>query len=200
MGHLPKTLEFSGHGTTGSSKNFSIAAFAEELYTLLQQQDAKNTLLFGYSMGGYVILETLAKHKNLHFPFITLATKWQWTEEVAAKEKQLCSRSFLLEKAPAFYEALQKKHNDADALLEKTAALIHSLGGATKPDVHSIGSKALVLRGELDKMVNQHECLELQELLPNARYEELPGTKHPLDTIDVELLAAKINDFIAELD
>lgn len=199
LGLKSETLEFSGHGATSFSQDFTISAFAAELHICLQKQDPKNTLLFGYSMGGYVILEALANNTALNFPFITLATKWQWTEEVAAKEMQLCSRSLLLEKAPAFYAALQKKHTNADALLEKTAALIHSLGSATKPIVQNIAAKALILRGELDKMVNQHESTELQQLLPNAQFEELPATKHPLDTVDTIMLAAKINAFITEL-
>jgi pimeloyl-ACP methyl ester carboxylesterase len=199
LGLKSETLEFSGHGATSFSQDFTISTFAEELYTYLEKQDPKSTLLFGYSMGGYAILEALSNYKALNFPFITLATKWQWTEEVAAKEQVACSKFFLMEKAPAFYEGLQRKHTDADTLLEKTAALLHSLGSATKPNIQAIASKALILRGALDKMVNQQESLELKDLIPNARYEELPATKHPLDTVDTNLLAAKINDFITEL-
>ena len=199
LGLKSETLEFAGHGAKSFAQDFTISAFAEELCKYLEKQDSKNTLLFGYSMGGYIILETLAKHKNLDFPFITLATKWQWTEEISAKEQVACSKSFLLEKAPAFYEGLQRKHSDIDTLLEKTATLIHSLGSASKPQVQIITSKALILRGESDKMVNQYESKELQKLLPNAQFEELPSTKHPLDTVDTTMLAAKINNFVAGL-
>ncbi len=188
-------LELSGHGPSPFAPDFSIEQFSNELQQKLLAFDPKNTLLFGYSMGGYVILSYLSKNKKADFSFMTLATKWLWTEEIADKEKTLCSKEFLLEKAPAFYAALEKKHKQTDTLLTRTAALIEQLGTAARPDLSGLMMKAKIMRGTLDKLVSEEESLALTALLPNASFESLPEVKHPLEAMPVDSLVEKISDF-----
>ena len=130
---------------------------------------------------------------------MTLATKWHWTQEIAQREKTLCNKAFLLEKAAAYYQALQHKHANCDRLLEHTAGLIESLGNAVKPDLAGLLTKGKIMRGSLDKMVTEEESLALTAQLANAEFETLPQIKHPFDTVDTDLLVEKITSFAQQV-
>ena len=81
------TLSFSGHGGNPiPDEPFSIGFFAREVLQYMRQQNIERANIFGYSMGGYVGLYIAKYYPEKLLKIITLATKVQWGEAIAAKE------------------------------------------------------------------------------------------------------------------
>jgi len=105
------TLNFPGHGGDEiSDEPFSISYFAGEVLKYFDQKNISSLYIFGYSMGGYVALYLAA-----HFPervkkVFTLATKFDWTPQVAEKEMALLNHEKISQKVPAFASFLEQTH------------------------------------------------------------------------------------------
>jgi pimeloyl-ACP methyl ester carboxylesterase len=63
-------------------------------------------------------------------------------------------------------------------------------------DYSSITTPCLILLGDRDKMVTMEETIAIYKLLPSGKLGILPGTPHPLEQVNVDLLTHFMNDFI----
>jgi pimeloyl-ACP methyl ester carboxylesterase len=196
-------INFSGHGGMPYNGDLSIAQFAAEVIDYCDSRNIISIDIFGYSMGGYVAM-FLAKH----FParvnrIITLATKFLWTEEIAAQEIKMLNAAKLEEKLPLFASALAKRHapNDWKILLDRTAAMLTAMGkdNPLKSEAYKdTPHRSLIMLGDRDKMVTLAETLEVYHALPNAALSILPNTAHPIEVVKVERLAFEIRSFLED--
>jgi pimeloyl-ACP methyl ester carboxylesterase len=196
------TINFSGHGGQPMpDKNFSISLFADEVREFIKENKLLSVNFFGYSMGGYVALY-LAKHSpDLVNKIITLATKFHWDEDVAAREAKMLDPEKISAKIPAFAEELKQRHhpNDWKDVLSKTREMLLELGKENvlqTEDYRSISNESLLLIGDNDKMVSVDETTAVFNALPDARMKILPETSHPIEQVNVKLLSELIKDFI----
>lgn len=194
-------MNFSGHGGEPFSEQpMSIPLFAEEVLAYLDENGIEQVNIFGFSMGGFVGMY-LARHYPRHVQkLITLATKFDWNEEIAAKEKQMINPEKISAKVPAFAESLAKRHapNDWKEVLGKMADMIVSLGrenALTAADYAAIEIPVLLLLGDRDKMVGLQETLDVYKALPNAQMGMLPATGHPIEQADTDLVSFYVNRF-----
>jgi len=197
------TFSFDGHGGMPfMAENFSIPLFAEEVLTYLNDNSISSVSIFGYSMGGYVAMY-LARHQPTVIDrVITLATKFEWNETIAAKEIKMLDADIIQEKLPAFAAQLAKRHspNDWKLVLEKTKNMMLQLGekNALLPeDYKLIASTCLLLLGENDKMITKEETIAVQQALPHGEYRSLPGTPHPIEQVNMDILASLITEFVS---
>jgi pimeloyl-ACP methyl ester carboxylesterase len=86
------SIDFSGHGGQEIEREFSIEYFADQIRQWLRENAINKINIFGYSMGGYVAMYLAAHHPELVDGIITLATKYEWTEEISAKEASMLNR------------------------------------------------------------------------------------------------------------
>jgi pimeloyl-ACP methyl ester carboxylesterase len=200
-GFVVHTLDFSGHGKRVMPEQpYSISLFAEDVLAYLDENGLDSVSVFGFSMGGYVAMY-LAKHYPQHIHHvITLATKFYWDKSTAAKEIQMVNPDKIQEKIPAFAATLEQRHlpNDWKEVLKRTAAMMTALGeqNALQPeDYTSIEAPSLLLLGDRDKMVTTDETFTVFRNLPNAQMGMLPGTAHPVEQVDITLLAYHIRRF-----
>ncbi len=195
------TLNFSGHGGLEFKSEFSIAAFADEVFEYMLTNSLTNVSVFGYSMGGYVAMY-LAKHYSGHFDkVITLATKYHWDAAIAAREASMLNPDAIIEKLPAFALQLKERHhpNDWRQVLARTKQLLVALGNDNamkEADFKEINASCLLLLGEKDKMVTLEETRDVQHLIRGAKLQVLPQTAHPVEQVDVVKLGAIIKDFV----
>jgi pimeloyl-ACP methyl ester carboxylesterase len=152
-------------------------------------------------MGGYAAMHLAKQYPEKISRLITLATKYYWDEKIAAKEVKMLDPATIQEKIPAFAAQLEQRHspNDWKELLDKIKDLLLGLGSnnALQPeDYTSITTPSLLLLGDRDKMVTLDETVAVYKQLPSAQLGILPGTPHPLEQVNVKLLAQLINDFI----
>lgn len=194
------SFNFPGHGGTGPFESFSMDAFAKATLDFIKTYQLKNLPVFGYSMGGYVALYLESMYPGTFQKVITLGTKYEWSEEIAAKEVKMLQPDIIEQKIPAFAQQLANRHGATEwkNVLDKTASLLISLGKhpSLSPAVlHKINCPTLVLLGEKDNMVSVEETQNAAVALTNGRYELLPNAMHPIEQISVSILAEKIKTF-----
>jgi esterase/lipase len=195
------TLNFSGHGGEPINKSFSITLFADNVIKYMQANNIKKAHFFGYSMGGYVALY-LAKH----FPekvitVFTLATKFEWTLEIATKEIGMLNAEKIAIKLPSFAKELEKRHSPTNwkEVLLRTAEMMQQLGiknVLTLSDFESIKQPIFISIGDNDMMVSLDETIAVYKKLPNANFMVFPYTQHPIERIDLAKLSEAINSFV----
>jgi pimeloyl-ACP methyl ester carboxylesterase len=63
-------------------------------------------------------------------------------------------------------------------------------------DYAGIGLPCLLLLGDNDKMVTTEETEAVYKAIPGASFKILPGTAHPIERINVDMLKHMIANFI----
>lgn len=201
-GHDVHAPGFSGHGQAPfNPKGFSIDVFSEELRHYILSNKLQTPAVFGYSMGGYVALHLAAANPGLLGPIATLATKFNWTPETAAKEAKMLDPDAILTKVPKFAEALQGRHGaNWKELLAKTAGMMSDLGRnniLNHEALQKLGNPVMLGLGDSDTMVSLDETLHVKSQLKSGSLYMLPHTKHPLETVNVKLLGAMLLSFFS---
>lgn len=196
------TLDFSGHGGMAYTEEpFSIKLFAEDVLSLLDDEGIGKVSIFGYSMGGYVAMYLAKHHPERVHKIVTLATKFRWDEETAAKEIKMLNADKIAEKLPAFAETLAKRHalNDWKEVLRKTSDMLIAMGKSNPlslADYEDIAHECMILIGDRDKMITLDETINVYKALPNARMGMLPDTHHPIEQVNEAYLLYFIRQFI----
>jgi pimeloyl-ACP methyl ester carboxylesterase len=192
-------FNFTGHGNEAFSQNFGISQFVDELQTFIRANKLIKPAVFGYSMGGYVALKLASIHCEIMGKVITLATKFDWSPKVIARESGMCDKEFLQDKAASFFARLQKNHREWEKLLVRTGEMITNFATENVLDdkvLKSITTPVLLGLGDNDKMVTVEETLVVRKHISQSAMYMLPNTKHPLESVPVKLLTEVIVDFI----
>lgn len=194
------TLNFKSHGRREIVDTLSIPGFAEEVLAYLNENDIDKISIFGYSMGGYVALYLAKQHPERIGKLFTLATKFNWTPEGAAREAAMLDPIIINEKVPKYAAALEQLHgSNWKELMRITADMMLGLGhnpALKDADFTQIKVPVLLSVGDKDAMVTMAETQNVQRLIPNAQLLVLPDTFHPIDRVDHEELAAQIRSYL----
>jgi pimeloyl-ACP methyl ester carboxylesterase len=194
-------LDLPGHGGTALPDQFSMSLFAAAVKDYLQDKEINQVSIVGYSMGGYVALYLAKRHPELVDKIITLATKFEWSEAIAAKEVKMLQPEVIAQKLPDFAKALEVRHAPQNwkEVLEKTKGLLLGLGQQpelTPDDLAHVQIPVQLLIGDRDKMVSLEETIAAFKHLPNGQLGVLPATPHPIEQVDIDLLAFHIKRFM----
>jgi pimeloyl-ACP methyl ester carboxylesterase len=152
-------------------------------------------------MGGYVALRLAQRRPELMSKILTLGTKLDWSAEGAAREIRMLDADKIEAKVPAFAADLQRRHG-ADrwkTVLAKTADLMVGLGQEPLLTPESVSTLATPVRygiGDRDEMVTLEETMRFYRATPAAELTVLPGTRHPIEKVDLDLLVAEITRFL----
>lgn len=173
---------------------------AEETIAYIKKQELNNLYVFGYSMGGYVAMYLSSLYPGLISKIVTLGTKYNWSPEIAAKEIKMLRPEIIEEKIPAFAAALAKRHGQHEwkNLLQVTADMLVQLGNKPLLDnaqLQKISSQVLLLIGDKDNMVSLEETTSTAQQLKNGSALVLSNTPHPIEQININMLAEKILSF-----
>jgi pimeloyl-ACP methyl ester carboxylesterase len=198
------TMDFSGHGGRALPDTFSIEKFADDVLGYLSENDLPSVNIFGYSMGGYVALYLAKHHPEKVSAVFTLATKFNWTPEIAQQETTMLDAEKIELKVPAFSKQLEMLHFPTDwkSVLKKTAEMMTGLGNQNAlhtEDYRAIGQKVLIGIGDKDAMVTLEETIGVYRSLPNADLIVLPHTPHPFEKVDHERLVTEMISFFKAL-
>lgn len=197
------TPEFEGHGATPApDRPFQIERFGQTLAEYIEHNELAPAHIFGYSMGGYVALHLALKRSELVGRIMTLATKFAWTPEAAHREMKMLDPDIIEQKVPAFVSALEKRHPALGwrTVLARTAAMMRALGDVPAlrdDDLAAIRQPVCVGIGEWDTMVTVEESEHASHLLPNGTLRMFPEMRHPLENVDVIVLAKAITEFFS---
>ena len=126
----------------------------------------------------------------------TLGTKFKWTKEIAAQEVKMLNPEIIALKLPNFATLLKERHGAQwKSLFVKTAEMMLEMGAENplKPsDFSSIKHSINMLLAANDEMVGQEETLEIHRLLSNSAFNLIPNSKHPIEKVELEVLAIEI--------
>lgn len=191
LGEISKVIEFEGHGHQPLNHEFSMSAFADQVKDQVNACEEK-PLVFGYSMGGYAALLASLSGASMA-GLITLGTKMLWTPEIAQKERRMLNPEKLMEKVPAFAKELEMRHQSLPwtNLLERTADMMTTLGDhppLKDENLQRIQIPVLYALGDRDEMVSAEEAIHAYRQTPGAAFSILPGTRHPIEKLDPELM------------
>jgi pimeloyl-ACP methyl ester carboxylesterase len=198
------TLNFSGHGGNKMPEaGFSIETFANDVLEYLELNNIEAINIFGYSMGGYVAMWLAKNHPEKINHIITLATKFYWDKEVAAKEAKMLVAETIETKISAFAASLKQRHapNDWKEVLIQTSSMLMDMGENNPLKLEnyvSIDHPCLLMLGDKDKMVTLTETVDVFKQLPNAQFCVLPATAHPIEQVNVDILTFHIKQFMVE--
>jgi pimeloyl-ACP methyl ester carboxylesterase len=197
------TLNFSGHG--GKSipvESFSIELFANDVLKWMQENKIETINIFGYSMGGYVALYLAKQHPEKVGKVFTLATKFNWNPQGAAKDAGMLNPEKIAEKVPSFAKALEEKHGENwKTVLMKTAEMMINLGNCPALPLTSLPEiqlPVLISVGDKDNMVSLEETIAAYRQLKNGQLLVLPQTQHPFEKINAEKIAEEIKHYFNE--
>ena len=194
------TLDFSGHGGKPlPAEPFSIELFANDVLTWMQENKIETIDIFGYSMGGYVALYLAKHHPEKVGNVFTLATKFNWYPEGAAREAAMLNPEKIAEKVPAFAKALEQKHGENwKTVLTKTAEMMINLGNSPALPLTSLAEiqqPVLISVGDKDNMVTLEESIAAYRSLKNGQLLVLPQTQHPFEKVNAERIAGEIESY-----
>lgn len=198
------TLNFSGHGNdTSNCDAFSISQFAGDVLNFLDKNNIDKISIFGYSMGGYVAMYLALHHPDRLDKIITLATKYRWNSETAAREAGMLDADKMLQKVPAYARVLEDRHTGIGwrGMLNKTRDMMLAMGNDNplkEADYGNIFVSALIMLGDRDKMVSLDETLAVYSAMPAAQLCVLPGTPHPIEQVPAETLCNIVQNFLAK--
>lgn len=193
-------FSFSGHGGRPFGPAFSNDAFVEEAIAEMDRLGWDQCDIFGYSMGGYVALSLALKYPDRVGRIMTLGTKLHWNREIAEKEAGMLVPEKIEAKVPAFAQVLAARHAPTDwkELCRRTADMMHDLGG-TNPlapaNLLSLPHPVRICLGDADNMVSREESQAVADALANGEFLEMGNTPHPLEKVDVKVLAGVLADF-----
>lgn len=195
-------FDFEGHGDAPQSaeRPFYIERFAENVLNYLDSHHIPQGHFFGYSMGGYVALYLALIQPARVGKVFTLATKFDWTPEAAAKEVDLLDADKILAKIPKYAAQLEQQHRAIGwkAVLEKTKGLLMGLGERNLLQPAALAQIQAPVRiglGDRDTMVSLEESVNAYRILPNGEFQVFPRTPHPFDRVSPEMLANAIVQF-----
>lgn len=193
-------LNLSGHGQKAfDPEGFGIEYFAHELEEYISSNKLHQADIFGYSMGGYVALYLASQKPDLLGKIITLGTKFGWSAESADRETSRLNPELMEEKIPAYTAKLKETHGEQwKELVWQTAGMMIELGESPLLDIEALGqiqSPVLVMRGSKDQMVNHVESKWAVAHLALGQFKELQDQSHPIDQVDIEVLAEQILHF-----
>jgi pimeloyl-ACP methyl ester carboxylesterase len=194
-------FDFPGHGGKDFPPEFSIKSFAASVIEHLNKNKLIKVSVFGYSMGGYVAIYLAKYHPSLVDRVITLATKFEWNEAIVEKELKMLQADTIEQKLPSFAGVLKQRHAPQDwkLLLQKTASMLTELGKDNTlkiADYTTITTPSLIMIGDRDKMVSLEETVAVYKQMPAAELAVLPSTPHPIEQVDINLLAMHVRRFL----
>ena len=188
-------VEFSGHGQAADIDSFSTERFATDVIAFMDLRAIPIADVFGYSMGGYVAIQQAASYPARVRKIMTLGTKFDWTPHDATNEVQMLDPGIIHQNVPAFAAMLKKRHGARwPDVCQKTADMLLRLGSgeAIQLGPNLLPHPVLMCVGELDTMTGVEATRQAAERLPGASVHVLPEVKHPIEKIDLQLLAALI--------
>lgn len=194
-------IEFSGHGTSNVSCEFSIQQFSNDLLNYVRQFPDKKFHVFGYSMGGYVALYTELQYPNTFSSIFTYGTKFKWDKETAEKESKMLNPEKIREKIPAFANELAIRHGKENwkEVLYKTAQMMLKMGEnppLKEDDFLKIHIPVIISWGDADKMVSKEESVNVKNKLSRGFFKNYINWTHPIEQINHKQLAEDILCFI----
>ena len=200
LGHDVHTLTFEGHGDKPHrGRPFRVSYLIENILEYMADEGVEQANLFGHSLGGLVAINMAFSHPEKVGRVFTLGTKFVWTPEIALKEHKNLNPEKILEKVPKFAQILEKRHTAVDwkENMGHSREMMSDFG-ENPPNFEQFAQTqqpAIIGIGDRDNLSTLDESAEVARVLPNGALQVFPNTKHPIEQVDLSMLADAISRF-----
>jgi len=196
------TYDLPGHGGNAIPDAFSISLFEKNLLAFLDAHQLNHVSVFGYSMGGYIALQTAKNNPGRIAKIMTLGTMLKWNPEIAASEVRMLDPDIIELKVPKFARQLEERHQPQDwkLVMKKIVEMMIDMGNGsamTAADFEKIKIPVLAGLGSQDQMVKREDAMEMANYMLNAKFQLFEGWKHPIEGVDVEELGRFIRGYFS---
>ena len=193
-----EVIEFYGHGSQPDvDQPWTMDLFVDQLEEALDGP----SVIYGYSMGGYVAIELSKRRPDLVTRVLTTGTKLKWSPEESAKEVKMLNPDVIEQKVPHFAADLARRHGSDHwkTVLKKTADLMVDLGAnprLTTDTMSQVSIPVMYMIGDRDEMVTMEETIDFYRATPDAQLAVLHNTRHPIEKVRTDMLAWYVGDFL----
>jgi pimeloyl-ACP methyl ester carboxylesterase len=218
LGHHVLTPDQRGYGATplGDAPE-TLDVCADDIARLLDGHGVDRAVLAGISMGGYVAMAFLRRHRHRVAGLALLSTRAEADTPEQRAERDAFAALVLTDRArPALIDAALPRMLGATtrATRPDVAARLRATITATAPEAIAWSQRAiaarpdstpalrethvptLVLAGEEDELVTAAEARTLAAALPRARLLPLPGTGHLAPAENPDAVTAALADLL----
>lgn len=195
-------FNFEGHGSeTGISRSFRIEHFAENVLRYMDDKKIEQADFFGYSMGGYVAMYIAKNNPQMAGRIATLGTVLKWNTDISEREVRFLNPNKIREKVPQFAQELERRHPAGwEEVAAKTKELLLNLGENPKisdSEWEEIPHPVRIYVGDRDATAGVGQSMEVSKMLQNGELMVLPDTPHPIEQVNLKLLACSLSDFFS---
>ena len=193
--------DFSGHGASADpdGRGHSFDLYADNVIAALDYFDIERTSLFGFSMGGAVGLRTAHDHPERVDRVAAHATYVYWDEKRAGEMALRLDPQEIIESNGRAAERLAAAHGPEQwedrfaALREFAATLPHK--APTDDELARVKHPVFISAADRDPFFEIEGSIRLQRHLPEARLVILPGERHSLRAVDMDVLVRLLTRF-----
>jgi esterase/lipase len=188
------SFDFRGHGIYSEDETINAELLCEQLIKHIEITGLQRVTVFGYSMGGYIALMSCIKRPDLFGKIITLATKFDWNNDISNHEIEELEKVTNLSSEHPFKIQLALYHLEKNIprCVKSVGHLMVDLGQnkyLNSTTISMINNKVLLLLGELDTMVTSAETIFVLNHLQHGQFINIPNTRHPFEKVnEIELL------------
>jgi methylmalonyl-CoA epimerase len=189
-------LDLPGHGASGdfAGETLSLDLLAESLVAALDHAGLERAHLFGFSLGGAVVLRAALRHPERVRRLAAHATHVAWTDE-RARDLQARLRP------ERFDENAQERLAGAHGTewrerFGRYRRFAGRLPKAKSFDVQRLRAPVLVSAFDRDPLVDLNLTLRLHRPLPDARMAVLPGARHAARALPLDAYAPLLANWL----
>ncbi len=212
-------LDLRNHGQSPHSEEFSYQLMANDLAEFIVQNDLKNSIIMGHSMGGKVAMQFAIDHSKLFDKLIvvdiapkfyqvhhtsilqgldainlqTVESRTEANEILKRFEANEGVRQFLLKN---LYRNPEKGHLDWRMNLKVLTREIANIGGEITSN-QVINSRILFITGSESSYVLAEDKISILQLFPNAVFETIEGAGHWVQADKPKEFVETVSKFIA---
>lgn len=170
-------LDLPGFGDSPEpGKARTMQETADLVADYLRQLHASELVLIGHSMGTQIVTEVAARHPELVSKLVLIAPTVNVVERTAARQAWRMVQD-LLGEAPKvlILGGWQYAKAGIPWFLRKLRIMLEHDVESSYPKIQA---PTLVLRGETDKVCPRDWVQHVAKIVPNSRYDEVPGHGH----------------------
>jgi pimeloyl-ACP methyl ester carboxylesterase len=184
-------FDFSGHGASEGPSAFSAELFADNARAVLDAAGVEQADVFGFSMGGYMALLLAHLHPDRVRRLAVHGTNIEWGDaRVEAMHRRLNVEA-IVARRPQLAEQLATLHTDWKQLFRRMQTFVASLpdrSPAMTQRAATLNHPTLVSAVDADDLFPLDTPLGLHGLLPKSRLALIPGARHALQDVNLDLL------------
>lgn len=197
-------LDLRGHGQSAKSHNaddYSIDAFAGDVYRLSQHLALKKPDLIGFSLGARIVLRLLSVHPDSFLLGVLCGAGGRWLE-ASSRDPNLLPAAFAVEDAASVTDDMARRFRQfADAQGQDRLALAAVGRGLAaradkldQPALSAIRNEAFVVAGRNDELAG--DPYPLAAAMGRAKSAIIPGCGH-MDCLVQPMFKGAVMDFLA---